>query len=476
MINVEQHENLLKVSYVNSEGKIDIMGIEVPKSEQFRWDYSTGKKQDKNFISWDGRPISRVSSKFLNKFRLTEFLCGQPKDIQDEIFSFNKPNMYFIDIETEILDEFPSVKNPLSKITCISFADENNNLLTLALKELDIKKVESIEKRLNKYFVDFGYTINYEYISFESEFDMLYTFLKKYVKRMPLMTGWNFTAFDWSYIVARSKKLGIDVGICSLSGELHDVSTPPSDPKAVRDIIKMPVHKIVVDYMQAYKRWDNFVDQKESDSLDWVSQHVLGVRKLHYNGTLTDLERDYYEDYILYNAIDSYLVKLLHEKLNSVAPYLSLGSLTRVEHHKVYSTVAMIENILGMELLKSNKVLVDRKDVSEDSRFSGAFVFPVQPGFYKWLLTFDYASLYPTTIRQHNISPEIYLGKLDKVPKVLDPNIIYCASGATFKKDEPGVLPTLLTKIYSDRKSAKNKYGEIESEIKELKKILENKK
>ena len=474
MINIEQHEDLLKVSYINSDGNVELMGIQVPEKEKFKWEYANVKKS-KNYISWDGKPVKKTRARFLNKFRMTEFLWNQPKEVQDVIFGYNKPNMYFVDIETEILDEFPSPKNPKAKITCITFADENSNVLTLALKELSPKRVDQIEKKLNAYFKDFGYDINYEYISYKTEFDMLYTFLKKFAKKMPLITGWNFTSFDWSYIMARSKKLGIDTGICSITGTLYDMAQSPLDPKAPREIIKLPMHKIIVDYLQVYKRWDYVVSPKESDTLDWVSQKVLGVKKLHYNGTLTDLERDYYDDYILYNSIDAYLVKLLHEKLNSVAPYLALGSLTRVEHHKVYASSAMISNILCMELLKLNKILIPKDYSSDGKGYKGAFVFPVEPGFHKWLLTFDFASLYPTTIRQHNISPELYLGKIDKIPKKLDPNIIYCASGATFRNDIEGALPILSTKIYSDRKNAKTNYGELEAEIKELKMILKNK-
>ena len=125
-----------------------------------------------------------------------------------------------------------------------------------------------------------------------------------------------------------------------------------------------------------------------------------------------------------------------------------------------------------MELLKSNKILVAKED-DEKVKYKGAYVFPAIPGFHKWLKTLDYASLYPTTIRQHNISPEVYLGKILKFDRnEIDKDIIYCSSGATFDKNTPGVLPILLTSIYKDRKSAKHEAGDIESEIHELENIL----
>ena len=138
--------------------------------------------------------------------------------------------------------------------------------------------------------------------------------------------------------------------------------------------------------------------------------------------------------------------------------------------------MAMIDNILCLELLNHSKVLIGGQKSGDGKKFKGAFVFPVTPGFHDWLITLDYASLYPSTIRQWLISPENFLGKIDKIPKVLDKNIVYCASGATFKNDKNGALPILMTKIYKDRKIAKHKYGNIESEVKKLKEILKNKK
>ena len=134
----------------------------------------------------------------------------------------------------------------------------------------------------------------------------------------------------------------------------------------------------------------------------------------------------------------------------------------------------MIENMISILLLDKNKVLVS-KDFVRKSRFRGAFVFPAIPGVYKSLVAFDYASLYPTMIRQHNISPEIFLSKISSIPKKLDKEVSYCASGATFKKNQIGVLPILETELYSNRKAAKKKYGEIQAEIEELKKILKRK-
>ena len=95
------------------------------------------------------------------------------------------------------------------------------------------------------------------------------------------------------------------------------------------------------------------------------------------------------------------------------------------------------------------------------------------PGLYKWLTTFDYSSLYPTNIRQWNISPDVYIKK-DPNAKLRD-DIIKTATGAIFKKNQDGVLRTLLSEFFANRKKAKISAGIIEEEIDYLKKVVQTK-
>lgn len=476
MVNIEQVNDILKISYVDENGDIKISALKVPSEEMFNWEY-TKTKGDKKFISWDKKPIKKVKSKYLNKYRMVEYFASQPQEYQDLYFNVrNIPKMYFVDIETQILDEFPSNENPKSIIYTIAIADQENNIIVLGLKDLSDKDITSIKNKLNKHFSLFNIEFNFKYIKYETEFDMLYTFLAKFVKKMPLITGWNFTGFDWPYIIARSRRLGIDVEICSPTGKMKTVNLPLNDNTDIR--VDLPYHKIVVDYLQVYKKWDNRILIKESDTLDYVAEQALKIKKVSYNGTLTDLYRDNFQDYVFYNAVDAHLVKLIHDQLNSIYPYLALSNLTRVEHHHAFSAKNMIENILALELLNHNKILVldTNKEKPKGEKFKGAYVFPVEKGFHKWVLAFDFASLYPSTIRQHKISPETYLGKIASLPKLLDDDKIYCANGAVFEKTDEGALPILMSKIYKQRKDYKNIYGEIEAEVLYLKNILKNKK
>ena len=59
----------------------------------------TDLQRHPEFRSWDGNQPDR--------YAIYEFLDGLPESEKNEIFEFNLPKIYFIDIETEIVDGFP---------------------------------------------------------------------------------------------------------------------------------------------------------------------------------------------------------------------------------------------------------------------------------------------------------------------------------------------------------------------------------
>jgi hypothetical protein len=50
--------------------------------------------------------------------------------------------------------------------------------------------------------------------------------------------------------------------------------------------IQLPQHKLIVDYLEIYKKWDRTIDPKENNTLDFVADAALGIRKVKYPGTL----------------------------------------------------------------------------------------------------------------------------------------------------------------------------------------------
>jgi DNA polymerase elongation subunit (family B) len=65
----------------------------------------------------------------------------------------------------------------------------------------------SIRKKINSYFANFQQDILFQYEHFESEAEMMYTLFDTWFKKIPLLTGWNFIGFDWTYLVNRAKRI-----------------------------------------------------------------------------------------------------------------------------------------------------------------------------------------------------------------------------------------------------------------------------
>ncbi len=91
-----------------------------------------------------------------------------------------------------------------------------------------------------------------------------------------------------------------------------------------------------------------------------------------------------------------------------------------------------------------------KKNDGADEGYEGSFVYQPISGIYKNVIALDFASLYPTTIRQFNISPETFIVK-DKGHK-RQADEIMCTSGAVYKRDLPGFIPKICTDFYTQRK------------------------
>jgi DNA polymerase elongation subunit (family B) len=145
-----------------------------------------------------------------------------------------------------------------------------------------------------------------------------------------------------------------------------------------------------------------------------------------------------------------------------------LGNVTRVEAQKAFSPIWMTEAIVTREFYKRKRVVAEIKKATKTGSFEGAYVKQPQPGLYEAIATFDFASLYPSVMRQWNISPEAYKGKnID-----LREGWIKTASGAVFDNNEDSIMRSILTDFYAKRKVSKNKAFEIEKELDYLEKLL----
>lgn len=457
------------VSYVASDGTIKYMTYNLPNNELFEWDYS--KKSDyyyPNFTSWDNKQVKRVKMKGenLSKERFYQILFDLNKNNQiNDIFSLNYPETYFWDIETDISDDgfpLPQLANmPITVMSWVKFP----NIVVFGTKPLTSEQIQKTEDDIREHCANFKDSPEYkfEYRYYPDEYSMLVDFTINYFAKAPAVTGWNIWGFDYLYYYNRCEKFGIDLKCLSPTQKMFAYRNDNGD------MLKLPKHKLIYDYLACYKKWDRTVDVKESNTLDFVGYATCGVKKVQHQLSLKDMWEQQPREYIFYNAIDSVLVEQIDKKIKTSKAMYGLSALTKAEVMEVFGTIASVEIVQNEYLYRMNKVVPLSTKKHEFREYEGAFVFKPEPSISKWVLGCDYASLYPSTIRQFNMSPETYIFKnKNYIPKE---NEIKAASGSVFKRDEEGFMPMLLTSFYNKRKQHKKgmkTYGNIADELRKV--------
>ena len=502
----------LIISYIDAGGDM--------KVNYYPWEYPfkyevcgpNDEEREKDYHSWDGKPIKKAYCGYPDRYSTYEFLDDIPKkkkeerdqiaelikntkdegkleglykladsvdrsiENMDEVFNFYLPKIYFIDIETEVIDGFPDPAEAPTMIQSLSIVYDDKIIL-LGLKELSDESQIRIKDKTNEYFKDFDVDYKFKYIQYKDEFDMIYAFFNNMLPKMPCITGWNFLNFDLRFLVNRARKL-----TKTKNGKTYNIDPKSSSYTNSMNKIwgtdyEVPRHKLVFDYMLLYASLDTSVKVKESSSLDFVSSKVLGVKKIEYKqGSLMKLYEEDFETFMYYNAVDSVLVQQIHNKMNYISIIFAVASLAKIKAVDVYSymnnnlaSLAITEGVLRNMFREEENIILFKdktKNHSGVGGIAGGWVKAPAIGMNRWVACYDFASLYPTTQRQFFIAPENYKGKQDlqdptycistigKKVQIDEKNDVVCVNGSVFRKKKSPTLK-MLENVYNDRKKAK---------------------
>ena len=471
LLDIIQDKSNLQVSYWDKDGKTHIEVIPISSEDQFVWLTNPKDKTDlkvKCVKNWNGKTVYKhrvdLQREKLNRYRQYEILDSQPDDVKERIFSYNLPEIFFIDIENQQQEGKPNPEKPDKPITVIGVCCPNDTVMVLSGGyNLTQKEQESIQKRIDEHFEQVHRHFKFVFRYFETEYDLLYFFLSVFVPKMALISGWNVEDYDWRYMYNRAKLLGIDPSLASPS-------------RIMTGQIDRPAHVGLIDYLKAYKKWT--WNSNENYRLDTIGEKLCKIKKVQHSESLDDMLNNNFEKYVYYNAIDCCLVKLIHEACNALTCGLTTAWLGRIKAMDCFSTTYIPENLLRSSFYGEHKVLgVDpfaKKKVGE--KYEGAFVKQPIPGLHKYCTCNDYASLYPSLMRQFNIGPETLVTVLPETDEELkqqwrDKGYIVCASGAVYQKED-GHLKKIITDLYFKRKAYKKtsfKFTQIYYDLKDLK-------
>ena len=437
--------------------------------------HANGKNKASGYTDLDGNPLAEIregdirsqaqmAKDFIqsnipvfgnSRFQYT-FLDETYPGVDGVEFDSKYIKIAVIDIETECENGFPDIKTANEAINAITVYDVSADEY-LVFTTLDYKQHQA----------------NVRLFKFTSEETMLVGFSKAFAKIAPnILTGWYLRFFDVPYIVNRMKRILKDEKAVKALSPFNRIEEDTVEIGDKQEQTYKIIGVEILDYRELYKKYT--YHQLESYSLNFVSQHELGDKKIE----IGDFHLAYKNDpqkFIEYNIHDVALVKKLDDKLKFIDLALTIAYDAKVNYTDVYAQVSMWDTLTINYLRNVRKVVVPfaKKHAHKTQKFEGAYVADPIPGLYDWVISFDVNSLYPSLIMALNISPEKIIGKMtdgfdiqafidsedyrNSIRDVaLSEGVSVGANGAKFNRmTGSGFLPEILDAMYEKRKKQK---------------------
>ena len=360
----------------------------------------------------------------------------------------------FIDIEVQSDEGFPRVDAAAYPVTAITLS-KNKHKYVLGCNEFNNPDPDNIT-----------------YFKCRDEVHLLKTFITIWRKLNPdVVTGWNVEFFDIPYMVNRIERvMGIsEARQLSPWGYLNQTTIQIMGKE---NTVYYPIGLTILDYLQLYRKFA--FSQQESYKLDHIGHVELGEKKIDYSeyGDLFSLYRENFQKFIEYNIKDVELVERLDDKLKLLELVYAFAYDSKILYQDTFTTVRSWDVIIHNYLMDRKRVVPFPNIDSKDRSIMGGFVKDPHVGMHDWVVSFDLNSLYPHLIMQYNISPDTFMGKLPSsltIDDVLDGkarplrddmvagNYTVTANMCRYTKEARGFLPTLMERMYDDRKIYKKK-------------------
>ena len=346
----------------------------------------------------------------------------------------------------------------------------------------------------------FAEAVEHELVVCGDEETLLQKFRDLWIEVNPhVVTGYNIFGFDFPYIIERCKQYDITTEFFRLGPFLDPapIKVVNWSSSAYRDqhfTFPLTEGVLIVDLLPLVRR-----DFKLSNyKLKTVSTTFLGDTKDPI--TPQDLFRAY-ETLCLrceedegtrqmvevgkYCLQDADLVLRLFGYLQTWVGLCEMARICQVSFWSLYTQGQQIKVFSQIyRYCREIQCVVDPPLTPDILPYTGAHVFPPQPGIYSWVVPFDFASLYPTTIIAYNIDYSTFIPESiwDKHPDpqtyhaiewdehtccthdpdlstytpATRPSYTFCGKRAfRFLKEPKGVLPTLLETLLGQRKETR---------------------
>lgn len=332
-------------------------------------------------------------------------------------------NIGFFDIEVDFDPDrgFANPWDPFARVTAISIhLSHLNELFTLVLKpelpkgHVDYMTFEEAEKITDKFS---------NCILCDTEENLLKGFFEL-IEDCDVLSGWNSTGFDIPYLVNRTDLiLGSDY-----SKKFCLWNQRPKKRKYVKFKKEQFTYDLVgrvhLDYLELYQKHNT--QEQHSYRLDFIGEIEVGENKVPYDGTLDMLYKKDFEKFIAYNRQDTALLVKIDAKKRFINLANQIAHTNYVLMKTTMGSVALIDQAIINYAHSLGKIAPGRNtnddfedrfdqdddDDGEDKPVVGAFVLPPKAGMHQHIGCVDINSLYPSSLRSLNMSPETLVGQI----------------------------------------------------------------
>lgn len=395
------------------------------------------------------------------------------------------------DIEVDTSTGFPThnmADKEVNAITMKIFGSKD--VYVLSFWDYDPEALKQPEPEIQK-LLDAGYKINHK--KCKDEKDLLRSFIRIWDYLQPdAVSGWNCRMFDIPYLIKRISFLFGEEAAKKLSpfGKLktNTINIYGKD-NDIYEIVGIPT----IDYIDLYKKFKFGVE--ESYSLNYLSNKILNATKLDYSeyGSLAKLQVQNPEKFVSYNIIDVIRVEQIDEKVKYMDMAFTVAYETLTNYADSLTTIRVWDTLIHNYLMDRNKVVPFKTDNRKDRSIAGGFVKEPQLGKHKWVMSFDFKSLYPHICMTYNISPDTYLGilkdifgvtsvekimagELDKHHDIMvKQNVCVTGAGTVFSKKKKGFLPAIMEEFF-DLRASYQKEEEQKTKLLEMIRIEKDKR
>lgn len=297
---------------------------------------------------------------------------------------------------------YSSTDDACMPITSISvYLQWSNSMICLAIppKTLSINEAKELVKDIPNVYI------------FDTEKEMLDTFLD-IIEDADILSGWNSCFYDIPYCINRITQV-------LSKNDTKRLCLWNQSPKS-REVEKYGkkqntyelVGRVHLDYLELYQKYT--YEERASYRLDYIGEYEVGENKVAYEGSLEKLYYNDFRKFIEYNIQDTALLNKLDQKLKFINTANTFAHANTVLLPTVLGTVAATEQaIINEAHLLGLRIPNRTKSVNgESTQAAGAYVAYPKKGMHKWVGSLDINSLYPSTIRALNMSPETIIGQL----------------------------------------------------------------